>query len=210
MAVKLPRNINHDDLAIRDATFTRSDKEPTIMAFHLRRIKIATVCCEVMDKMWSSPVIPDPEKLDYRKVEALDAKFEEIISSLSPFLQLNATIYPLSSSTDSWRMTVQRATINLMVHARRCKLHLPFLIHYKNDPQYKHSRTVCLESARKVFAVRERAGTEETSQGFMAFLNLGGQLSHVFYASFVLVMISASTRTATMMIRLLKSTTLSK
>ncbi|KAF2159684.1 hypothetical protein M409DRAFT_70865 [Zasmidium cellare ATCC 36951] len=188
MAVKLPRNINHDDLAIRDMAFTRSDKEPTIISFHLQRIKIAVVCREVMDEIWSSPVMPDPEKLDYEKIAALDAKFQEIISGLPPFLQLNAATYPLTDSPETWRMAVQRATINLMVHARRCKLHLPFLIHYKSDPRYKLSRDICLKSARKVFKVRERVEAEETPQGFMAFLNLGGQLSHVFYASFVLVM----------------------
>lgn len=188
MAVKLPRNINHDDLAIRELTFTQSDKEPTIMSFHLQRIKIAMVCREVMDEMWNSPVVPDPEKLDYGKVEALDAKFQEIISGLPLFLQLNAAANPLTDNADTWRMAVQRVTINLMVHARRCKLHLPFLLHYKNDARYKHSRSICLKSARKVFEVRKRVEAEETSQGFMAFLNLGGQFSHVFYASFVLVM----------------------
>lgn len=188
MAVKLPRNINHDDLAIRGADFTRSDKEPTIMSFHLQRIKLAMVCREVMDEMWSSPIIPDPEKLDYGKVEALDAKFQEIISGLPSFLQLDATAYPLTDNAELWRLAVQRATINLMLYARRCKLHLPFLLHYKNDARYKHSRNICLKSARMVFEVRERVEAEETSQGFMAFLNLGGQLSHVFYASFVLVM----------------------
>ncbi|KAK4502646.1 hypothetical protein PRZ48_006072 [Zasmidium cellare] len=188
MSVKLPRNINHDDLATRDANFSRSDKEPTIMSFHLQRIKIAVVCREVMDEMWSSPIMPDPEKLDYEQVAALDAKFLEIINGLPPFLRLNAATYPLTDSVDTWRMAVQRATINLMLHARRCKLHLPFLIHYKSDPRYQLSRDICLKSARKVFKVRERVEMDGTPEGFMSFLNLGGQLSNIFYASFVLVM----------------------
>lgn len=192
MAVKRPRNLNHEDLETHDPAFERAVGESTVMSFHLERIKVAIVCREVMDELWGLSIDPNPETLPYEKVAALDVKFRGLIEGLPKFLQFESTIDSLrqeyGEKADNWQMTVLRASINLMIHARRCKLHLTFLIHFKPDPPYDISREICLESARKVFQVCRKVEMEQTSPGSQGFLKLGGQLSHIFYAAFVLIM----------------------
>lgn len=185
--VQVPRNITRDDLNTREPDFQRSMDEPTVMSYYLQRIKLATTCREVADVMSQ---YPDPEQMGIDLIKSLDAKFEQQIQEFPRFLRFNIPSRQLKAEYgDAYRqhMDIQGAMINFMLHTRRCKLHLPFLVRAKTNPRYKFARRIGLQAARTVFDIR-RFVHEDGNLIAMGHLKLGGMIQHIFYATVVLVM----------------------
>lgn len=181
-STNLPRNLNRDDLNTQGPDFSRSHSQPTIMSYYLQRIKLATVCREVCDSLWS---YADVDRIDYDLVKSMDAKFEGVAHSLPRFLRFDNPIAQLRTEyRDSFTMQMdnQRVMANQMVNTMRCKLHLPFLIRAKHNPTFHFSRTVGLESARRVFQIR-RTVIEEEGAFHKSHMKLGGSLIPILGAS---------------------------
>lgn len=85
------------------------------------------------------------------------------------------------------KAVLQRYTVNLALHARRCKFHLPLLLRASYEPRYSFSRKACLESARAVMQLKLDL-TEEHGSLWISSSKLGGFLHLFFYATVVLVM----------------------
>ena len=84
-------------------------------------------------------------------------------------------------------IVLQRYTVNLALHARRCKFHLPLLLRASYEPNYSFSRKACLDSARAVMRLKLDL-TEENGSLWISSSKLGGFLHLYFYATVVLVM----------------------
>lgn len=169
-----PRNLTRDDLNTQGPDFNRSSLEPTVMSYYLHRIKLASVCREIADSVWC---YTDLDHINYDLVTSMNAKFENIERNMPRFLRFDISSNQLRSEYgDAFtvQMDNQRVMANQMLNTMRCKLHLPFLIRAKFNPQFNFSRNVGLESARNVFKVRQSVLDEE--QVFMkSHLKLGGK-----------------------------------
>lgn len=187
MRVQVPRNITRDDLNTREPDFQRSLDEPTVTSYYLQRIKLATTCREVADAMSQ---YPDPEQMGIDLIKSLDAKFEQQIQEFPRFLRFNIPCQQLKAEYGNayrQQMDIQGPMINFMLHTRRCKLHLPFLVRAKTNPRFEFARRIGLQAARTVFDIR-RFVHEDGNFIAMGHFKLGGMIQHVFYATVVLVM----------------------
>ncbi|KAF7193838.1 putative transcription factor lepB [Pseudocercospora fuligena] len=191
MSVKLPRNLNPEDLNTKGAEFSRGLEEPTVMSYYHQRIKLGMTCREVADALWSSFHILEPETIDYTIVATLDAKFERQLNELPRFLRLDIPTQQLHREYGHMytpQISMQSVMANLMINTRRCKLHLPFLVRAKQNPRFEFSHMMGLQSARAVFEARRRVMEDEPTFTGARALRLGGILQHIFYATAVLVM----------------------
>lgn len=125
MTVKLPRNLDRDDLNTKEADFSRSLDEPTIMSYYHQRIKLANICRQVADEVWSPLRTMDAGMIDYGVVYTLDAQFEHQLRELPRFLRNDVSLEQLRheySGLYTSQMSAQSVMVNLMIHTRRCKL----------------------------------------------------------------------------------------
>lgn len=185
MRVKNPRNVTDEELESMPDDFDRPLEHPSIMAFYLLRIRLGHICREITDLRWSA----EADEVAVEDVQALDAKFNDLFKDIPLFLRLDRAsklCYAHLDQPGSY-IRLQRYTINLAVHAKRCKFHLPFLLRASFDPAYKFCREACLRSARTVIQIREELMLEEGSLWF-ANASLCGILHLLFYATVVLVM----------------------
>nr|POF18607.1 putative transcription factor lepb [Quercus suber] len=190
MAVNPPRNLDPKDLISRDHTFSRPASEPTVMAFLIQRIKIAVICREVIDTMGPLSFVRESGQVSYDKICKLDAKFGALIANLPEFLRLdtaNKSSAPRTGDILEGRFALPKAILNLLIHTRRCKLHLPFLIRSQSDARYTFSRETCLEAARMVMRIQQTL-CEQVAEPLAQSPRLSGLLQHGFYAAIVLVM----------------------
>lgn len=185
MRVNLPRNVTDEELETMPADFQHPASEPTTAAYALQRIRIGEICREIADLRWSA----DSDEVSVNDIKNLDAKFEDLFRNLPPFLRMDRSSripyadlevrYPI--------LKMQRYAINLIVHARRSKFHLPFLLRASFDPDYSFSREACLRAARIVIQIREELLREPPSV-WLGNAKLCGVVHMFFYATVVLVM----------------------
>jgi len=190
MHVNVPRNLNQADLDTQGPDFSHDLSEPTCMAYYLQRIKLATICRDITDTLWHSIRFTDPTLTPYPIVSALDSKLETQLLELPRFMRLDISYAQLRAEYGKLftpALDTQRIMIQLMIHSRRCQMHMPFLIRAQTNPQFQQSRALGLQSARAVFETRRFAVHDAESFGAI-HLKLGGLLQHIFYATIALVM----------------------
>ncbi|KAF1811991.1 hypothetical protein P152DRAFT_466807 [Eremomyces bilateralis CBS 781.70] len=155
MAVNLPRNINDEDFIQRPHDYERPLSEPTAMAYFLHRVAFSEICRKIVDTLPFHAV--KSGKFDYNQVLERDRELEGFLQNLPDCLQLDDSGASLAEPS-IW--PIQRYVMNLNFHARRCKLHQPFLIRNSTNPGYSHSRTACLRSARAILAIQQNLKLE--------------------------------------------------
>lgn len=82
MKVKKPRNITDEDLATRDASFSRPLSETTSSSYYLQRIRLGEICREVADVTWNLCTVRGPEQASYEEIIALDHRFAELLDDI--------------------------------------------------------------------------------------------------------------------------------
>lgn len=182
MTVNMPRNLNRKDLSTEGSDFARPLSEPTMMSYHLQRIKLATICRDIADDLWQSIQYSDPADVDPNVIAALDSKFDQQLRELPHFMRLGIPMEQLKAAygnDHASSLDTQRIMIHLMLNTRRCKLHMPFLVRVKANPRFAQSRAMGLQAARAVFEARRYAMRDTQSFG-ANHLKLGGllQVSH--------------------------------
>jgi hypothetical protein len=189
MAVNQPRNITNEDLSSQGTSFRRADDEPTVMTFYLQRVKLAIICRDAVDFLSNTSLSRKIDEVPYEKVIAFDANFIVLIDGLPKSVCFDADEENgLCAIGDTRRqMIIQRLLTNLLIHTKRCRLHIPFLIRYKVDQRYTLSRQICLEAARRVFQAWSEFQTNDGHQVYTATLRLGSIFGHVLLATTILV-----------------------
>lgn len=187
MTVNEPRNVNQDDLEKQASEFSRPLSEPTSMSYFIQRVRLAKICQRVVDKI---PLgIPDRDKTDYADVIAVDNDFGNFQLELPFFFRLDKESQDMSHSINSEfpYIALQRYILSIQFHARRCRLHQPFLIFGTLEPPYHYSREVCLDAARSVIQTMRLIQKEE-SPFVSSFQRFYGVVHGVFMATIVLMM----------------------
>ncbi|WPG98498.1 Hypothetical protein R9X50_00128900 [Acrodontium crateriforme] len=184
MRTKKPRNITDEELAVQGPDFDRPLTDATPMSYYLYRIKLGELCREVADITWEILAGAEPEQIPYHTIIATDNKFEALVQSLPQNLQL-CNENPITTSHPADPISTLRYFTNLTIHARRCKLHLPFLLRASRNPRYAFSRDQCLRSARQI--LRLRTMTLDTGP-MVSRVPLNIFLHHFFSAILMLIM----------------------
>ena len=186
IACHKPRNINDDEILNLPPDFSHPLSVPTDASYLIQRIRLAAICRHVVDAMPLSPATPDA--IPYSQLLELDQMFQSMIDELPFFFKNDAASRQKARAIhrSNSHIAIQRYMITMTLNTRRCKLHQPFLIRGFTNPMYRHSRDICLESARIVLQIKkELAGERLFGAGL---LNLSGINHHIFFAAIALVM----------------------
>ncbi|KAJ5514343.1 hypothetical protein N7463_003895 [Penicillium fimorum] len=182
-----PCNANDEDIVDGMVGVGKPLTHPTSMSYCLQRIRLGEFCREITD--CAAPFgMSDPGSPDYEHTKQIDAKICEFAQSIPSFLSLayNSDELPETDPRKSPGIIIQRYILNFLLHAQRCRLHLPYLSRASNDSAYDYSRKACLEAARMVIRT-ERQLSLEMIPFVSARLKLSGLLHCVCMAIIVLL-----------------------
>lgn len=185
MKVNRPRNVSDDELSTMPADFTHPDSVPTIMSYSLCRIRINALCRKIADAAPDMTI----ENISPANFMALDREFQNFLDEMPVYLRLDAASRSQSSHIDAIHphIVLQRYIANLFIHARRCQLHIPFLLKASYDDSYAIAREGCLKAARAVIWSHDQVELDDSlSRTISSFLC--GPIHVFFYATVVLVM----------------------
>ncbi|KAJ5834806.1 hypothetical protein N7447_000832 [Penicillium robsamsonii] len=118
------------------------------------------VCREITD---CAPFgMSDPGSPNYAHTKQIDAKICEFAQSIPSFFSLahRSDELPEANPRESPGIIVQRYILNFLLHAQRCRLHLPYLSRASKDSTYDYSRKACLEAARMVVRTERQLSLE--------------------------------------------------
>nr|POE88050.1 putative transcription factor lepb [Quercus suber] len=192
--VKKPRNISDEELMTMSADFSHPLTEVTPLTYYLHRVRLGEVCREVADLIWELAG-SDVAAISYTDtVLPLDQKFEDLLNDL-PMHSSGDDLGQVTSCA-SRRIITQRHFTNLTVQARRCKLHLPFLLRVSRNERYEFSRRVCLRAARTMLRFRDCIPSFKIESVATKRVRIVGVLHHFFCAIMVLVMDLCMNRSA--------------
>ncbi|PYH89556.1 hypothetical protein BO71DRAFT_336454 [Aspergillus ellipticus CBS 707.79] len=153
MNVKKPSNI--DDIAIETHPgVSLPSSTPTDMSFTLERLKLASVCREVVDAISYEQL--HGLDISYDKILALDRKFHQIQAEIPAFFRLDPASRRRFAALYEERPTIawQGCLLQQGHFSRLCRLHRDFFIRGARDPAYSYSHIICLQSARKVLEIK--------------------------------------------------------
>ncbi|PHH79339.1 hypothetical protein CDD82_2441 [Ophiocordyceps australis] len=145
--VRKPLHVNNDDLIDGKEVVERPLDELTSSTYLLQRLRLGQIFYDLMDKDHNAP---SSGTMNYQRVKDADANLQRYIRELPSSLQIDGpdliALHP--SDPLSFRVTIQRCSIHLLLQPQLCKLHLPYLVRGTLDPTYADSRTECLKAAR--------------------------------------------------------------
>ncbi|KFX96687.1 hypothetical protein O988_05207 [Pseudogymnoascus sp. VKM F-3808] len=188
MAVNKPRNINDEDLIDGMENIELPLSQPTSMSYFLQRIRLAELSREFTDQATHN--IANPELIGYAQVMGIDTKFDNFIKDIPSFFSLEGgTINEIAQANRRRApgIVIQRYILNSLVHAHRCKLHVPYLKRGSVDRAYARSREICLHAARMIIRA-ERQLEEEDLPFVLTRLKFSGMLYCVAMAIIVLIL----------------------
>lgn len=188
MAVRMPLNIDDENLTEGGDFVGLPIEEPTCMSYFLQRVRLAELSRIFSDRMGLSASSPDTVR--YNFVLEVDEAIEKFIQEIPPFFTMEASELRKLLPTDKRRspgLIVQRHVINLFVHGQRCKIHIPFFARGTVEPAYARSREVCLKTAQIILETECQLERENVT--FVSTrLRLTVVLHSVFLASIALLL----------------------
>lgn len=188
MVVNKPRNIRDEDLVEGRELIEQPLDEPTDVMYLLQRIRLADTCRQLLDR--SPLALLNPESLDYQHVLEIDDKLKNFKNGIPAVLQLDFPASEYLPSVDRRTLAgimVQRYSLNLILLRQRCKLHLPYLARSVVEPEFAHSRRVCLESAKGIIRIERDLKLEDLPL-MSSRLRIMIILRSVFLATIVMVL----------------------
>ncbi|KAK5110076.1 hypothetical protein LTR62_006321 [Meristemomyces frigidus] len=188
--VRKPRNIMEEDLSTKPADFERPEDELTSTTYYLSRITLANICREVADTLLEMETVPDLSSLSYDRILALDKKFVDLIEGLPGAFRLESDVdtfrHDEANLATSSVILKQKYFTYLTTEARRCKLHLPYLLRSQQSAKYNFSRETCLQAARKILRLQRVLPSEVLDMS--CSIKMICLLHHFYSAIIILVM----------------------
>ncbi|KAE8137110.1 hypothetical protein BDV38DRAFT_283224 [Aspergillus pseudotamarii] len=154
MMVNYPTNV--DDELITPAGILQDPplSQPSALSAFIYRVKLATLCREVVDAMPS--IWLEAQEPEYGTILELDRRFQNFLSDLPTFFQLDPDSIEQSQKICEERphIPVQRISLHFSLHTRLCRLHRPYHLEGVTNPRYAYSHRTCIQSAQKVLELR--------------------------------------------------------
>jgi hypothetical protein len=151
MTTRKPLNIDDDDLADGLPHVEKPMSYPTDMAYFLQRCRLGEVSRHIVDRTSLIPARASeshPEDL-----MDIDTELQMLINDMPGFLSLSEEQLMATYDVSRKRAAAifqQGHTARFLIHAQRCRLHLPYFTRGFVDMAYSQSKEICLRSARLV------------------------------------------------------------
>lgn len=155
MKVDYPQNVN-DDQITREGIEQRSlPCGYSDMSGFLERIRLATVCREVVDAL-PSPYLHEEEPPDYSLIVRQHDRLQNYLDTLPIYYRTDPT------STEQCRelcekhpmVVLQRLSAHFSCQMRISRLHRPYHLEAFTDARYAKSREACVKAASTVLNLR--------------------------------------------------------
>ncbi|CEJ56295.1 hypothetical protein PMG11_02506 [Penicillium brasilianum] len=187
MNVHFPSNTDDEFITPRGIQQEFPLSIPTSMSAFIIRVKVASLCREVIDAL--PPVLIESTQPDYDTILELDAKFQNLLNELPVCFKTDPASMEQSRQIFKQRPTIawQRISIHFSIHIRLCRLHRPYHLEGITNPKYAYSHKVCIQSAQTVLELRRSMDEIGNEVGLKAgqFLTV---VHHVFFAALILAM----------------------
>lgn len=161
MNVRLPANLDDEDITADMVDGEIPLSVPTSMTGAIYRIKVSELCREVVDALPSQ--YDDAEEVNYSVVLHLDRRFRDFLASLPVFLRGDPE--SVASSREMCErmpiLVLQRAVLQFTIYGRLCRLHRPYHLEGLTNSRYSYSHKACIADAQRVLEIRrvmEEAG----------------------------------------------------
>jgi hypothetical protein len=183
--VKLPRDVDDENIALLGSDRLSPDDRPAGMSYYLQRVQLAHLCREMVD------LVPPDSKIEhifYDDVIALDRKLVTFFDQLPFYFKTDKESCERAKALEAIKpnLKILRFCITRAAHSRRIKLHQRFLLRQSTDPRFAYSRHACLESARIVIQFYD--GFNDGSDPFIANARMGLAVHYMHLALVALVM----------------------
>ncbi|KAG5939472.1 hypothetical protein E4U53_007794 [Claviceps sorghi] len=167
MNVRLPMNLEDEDLTPETIEKDVPLSVPTSMTAAIFRVKLSQLCRELTDTL-PSPFQDEAEEeegegegegeADYDTILQMDHKLRGFLHELPVFFRLDAE--SVNKSRDVCRdmpfIALQRVSLNLAIYGRLCRLHRPFHLQDVKTSRHKYaySHQACLADAQRLLDLR--------------------------------------------------------
>ncbi|KAL4894692.1 hypothetical protein BDV59DRAFT_200514 [Aspergillus ambiguus] len=157
------------------------------MSYTLQRLKLATVCREIVDT--TAEEYMQGVDVAYTKILELDRKVQKAHSEIPEFFRLDPPSRRKFSSLYHARPTIswQRCLLQQGYYSRLCRLHREYFIRGAREPAYSYSHVVSLQSARKVLEIK-RIMDEDVPTFTPPSSVIWSVMHHVFMAAVILLL----------------------
>ncbi|OGE58089.1 hypothetical protein PENARI_c001G10343 [Penicillium arizonense] len=185
MKVNYPSNIDDELLTATGIQQDLPSSVPTAMSGPIQRIRLATLCREVVDAVPS--ILLDDQEPEYEVILALDKKFHECFENMPDFYRMNPESIQRSQDICKERpyITWQRINFHFSIHTRLCRLHRRYHLEGVTNPKYAYSHRACIRSAQAVLELRRAMDDiDPEAGGYPARFWRVNQ--HVFLAALIL------------------------
>ncbi|KAL1979611.1 hypothetical protein VTN96DRAFT_5451 [Rasamsonia emersonii] len=187
MNVKLPANIEDEDIGKFQDGYSLPESVPTKMSYANLRLKLANWCREMVNETAVEHF--QCLEVSYDKILDMDRRLNQIYKELPDFFRLDpvnrrryAKLYRERPQIAWQRLLVQQG-----FHSRVCRLHREYFIRGARDPKYSYSHVVCLQSARRVIEIK-RIMDEDEVRFTPSSSVVWSVMHHVFMAAVILLM----------------------
>ncbi|OQD86979.1 hypothetical protein PENANT_c006G11183 [Penicillium antarcticum] len=185
MRVNYPSNTDDELLTAIGIQQDLPSSVPTAMSGPLQRIRLATLCREMVDALPS--ILLDTQEPEYEVILALDKKCHECFEKMPDFYQMNSESIQRNQDICKERpyITWQRINFHFSVHTRLCRLHRHYHLEGMTNPKYAYSHSACIRSAQAVLELRRAMDDIDPEDGGYP-ARFWRVAQHVFLAALIL------------------------
>ena len=125
--------------------------EPTYYSYFVAQNRLFRVFGDIVEQLNAITSLPYPKVLD------LSGRLDNAFDQIPPHLKRTLP----DSATDSPRLVLQRIELELFYHKVNCVLHRRYMTLNSENPEYKHSRRGCINSALRIITCQVAVHSNE-------------------------------------------------
>lgn len=185
MNVNYPSNVDDEFITPTEVMHDFPLTSPTPMTAFIHRVKLASLCREIVDTIPSTFL--EPQELEYDVILGLDKKFQQFLQELPVFFRLDPDSIQRSQEICQARpyLAWQRINIHFSLHTRLCRLHRPYHLEGMTNGKYAYSHTMCIRSAQTILELW-RSMDDAGARVGMKPARIWTVIQHFFFAVLIL------------------------
>lgn len=148
---RMPLNIDDVDLIDGITPVEKPMSYPTDMAYFLQRCRLGEVSRHIVDR--TSLIMSRSSEPNREDIMDVDTELQTLANDMPGFLSMSQEQLMATYNFNSMRaaaISQQGHIARFLIHAQRCRLHLPYFTRGFADMTHSQSKEICLSSARQV------------------------------------------------------------
>lgn len=155
MNIDLPSHVDDEYVTPEGVTNIQPLSKRTVMSTFLYRVRLATICREIVDALPSQ--LQDTEPADYSLILELDKKFTDFRENLPPHFVIRGTLDEEINNAvhdHSLSFVLNKFVMDFTLLIRVCRLHRPYFMLGMGDARYAYSHKACVRAAQSALDLR--------------------------------------------------------